>query len=310
MLLVVASAGPRWGYDPEPETAAGRDIVVLLDVSRSMNAEDVLPSRLDRAKQALGALADAVQKRGGHRLALVAFAGQARVICPLTPDYDHFRADLADLEPGDPLLAPRPAGGGYSSGTRMGLGLHKALELHDPRLRNDQAILMISDGDDPLHDDEWRAGAAQARTLGVAVVTVGIGVPDKESPIYDPAGRPLLHNGKEIRTRLKEKPLEEIARITGGLYLPARTDPPPLEEWFRRYIQSGADRSAGKDVLPALRQRYPWFCAVALVLLTLALVVGDRGAGGRSREASGERKRPEESSQVRSQESVHTGSHS
>src|SRR2546423_762369 len=94
-VLAAGTAGPHWGLGPPPPTAPGRDVVVVLDLSRSMLAQDALPSRLGRAKDALRELADAVQARGGHRLGLVVFAGQAAVVCPLTHDYDHFRAKLA-----------------------------------------------------------------------------------------------------------------------------------------------------------------------------------------------------------------------
>src|SRR5437588_185409 len=78
-------------------------------------------------------LASDVRRRGGHRLGLVAFAGQARVLCPLTPDYDHFREALAILDPADPQLAPAPGEDGPTSGTRIGEALVQAVQLHEPR---------------------------------------------------------------------------------------------------------------------------------------------------------------------------------
>src|SRR5947209_4824237 len=97
LLVVVGAAGPHWGLGPSPPTAPGRDIVVVVDLSRSMLAQDALPSRLGKATEALREFADTVQARGGDRLALVAFAGRAAVVCPLTHDYDHFRARIATL---------------------------------------------------------------------------------------------------------------------------------------------------------------------------------------------------------------------
>lgn len=275
-LLATACAGPQWGQEEEPALASGRDVVVVLDLSRSMLAEDVLPNRLGRAKEALNELADTVQQQGGHRLALVAFAGQARVICPLTPDYDHFRWSLVNLEASDPLLTPKSVGGGPASGTRIGSALRQAVELHDPRYPGRQDILLISDGDDPLRDDnEWQAGAAEARAHGISIYTVGIGNPESDSPIPDVVGQPLRHENKEILTRLQEKLLQEIARQTGGVYTPARLDIPPMQELFRKCIQPGPSRNGGDDALPIYRQRYPWFFGAALGLLALTMGISD-----------------------------------
>src|SRR5262249_11545249 len=154
--------------------APGRDVVAVLDLSRSMLAEP--ESRLQRAQAALLQLADTVQQRGGHRLGLVVFAGSSRVACPLTHDYDHFREALRELY----LPNPPPDLG---PGTRLGPGLHAAIALHDPRYRGHQDVLLLSDGDDPAGDEDWREAAAEAREQKVAVHLVGIGDPDVKSPI-------------------------------------------------------------------------------------------------------------------------------
>src|SRR5262249_58131955 len=132
----------------------GRDLVVVLDLSRSMLARDVLPSRLERAGQALDDLSRAVERRGGHRLALVVFAARARIACPLTHDYDHFRQALAEQDAANPHPDIRPAGDDVQSGTRIGAALRLAVEAHDPHYRDHgtQDILLLSDGDDPAHD--------------------------------------------------------------------------------------------------------------------------------------------------------------
>lgn len=276
-FTVIAAAGPQWGYEPQPAAAVGRDVVIVMDLSRSMLAEDVLPNRLERSRRAAAELADVVQKSGGHRLGLIAFAGDARVVCPLTPDYDHFREALADLDPADPLLAAKPPEVGTASGTRLGKGLSLAVQLHDPRKRGHQDILVLSDGDDPAHDDEWSTGADAARERSIPVYTVGIGNRDAECTIPDPSGRPLQYDGQEVHTRLDERPLEEIARLTGGVYVPARMDVPPMEEWFRSYvIARPGNGEAGEDLLPALKQRSAPFYAAALGLFALAAVLGDR----------------------------------
>src|SRR5207248_5851262 len=124
LAIVLGTAGPQWGRDWDQSAAPGRDLVVVLDCSRSMWAET--PSRLERAKTALLDLCNEMKKHGGHRVALVVFAGSARLACPLTHDYDHFResVEAVDTDAPDPEIAPGP---GAQSGTRIGAALHKAL---------------------------------------------------------------------------------------------------------------------------------------------------------------------------------------
>jgi Ca-activated chloride channel family protein len=275
MALIVGIAGPQWGRDWTP-AAPGRDLVVVLDLSRSMLAEH--PSRQVRALKALGDLCDAVQRRGGHRLALVVFAAHARVVCPLTHDYDHFRDALAQQDAANPPPSLRPEAGGPVSGTRIGEGLHAAVAAHDPRFAGSQDILLVSDGDDPAADGEWATGAAAAAKARIPVHVVGVGDPESASPI--PAGDDSLrHGGAVVQTRLEEKPLEEIARRTRGIYIPARTQAVPLGRWLREVIEPRtAPREEDENALPVYRQQYAWFFAPALGLLVVALVVGEGSA--------------------------------
>ena len=265
-LLVVGAAGPRWGLGPPPPTAPGRDIVAVVDLSRSMLAQDALPSRLGKAKEALRELADAVQAQGGHRLALVAFAGQAAVVCPLTHDYDHFRAKLAALSADPPLPAVRSAGSGAISGTRIGVGLQRAVELLDPQFRGADAIVLISDGDDPAGDEEWRLGLAAAREAGIPVDVVGVGDPNADSPVPIESGR-LKYRGTEVHTRLQEPPLREIAGRTGGEYVAVRNGPPALDDLIRRRIVAGPTRESVAGTLPQPIGRQDLFLGLALTFI-------------------------------------------
>lgn len=288
VLLVIATAGPQWGQDWGQSAAPGRDLVVVLDVSRSMLAEDVLPNRLDRAKRALEELSYAVQERGGHRLALVAFAARARLLCPLTHDYDHFRTALAELDAANLPPDLRPQGPDAPSGTRIGAALLAAVEAHDPRFRGYQDIILLSDGDDPARDEEWRAGVDAAHHRGIPIHTVGVGNPDTGSPIPVRAGQPLRHQSQVVLTRLEEKPLRAIAEATAGTYTPARTDVLHLGELFRARMESRAMHENPDEALPVYRQRYPWFLGSALLFLSMEMVLGsgNRGKGKRQRESN------------------------
>jgi Ca-activated chloride channel family protein len=272
VLLITAIAGPQWGRDWEQSTAPGRDLVVVLDLSRSMLAEDVLPNRVERARQALRQLSYAIQERGGHRLALVAFAARARLVCPLTHDYDHFRAALAELDAANLPPDLRPKGPDAVSGTRIGAGLRTAVDAHDPRFRGYQDILLISDGDDPAQDEEWREGVEAAFRAGIPVHTVGVGNPNVASPIPLAGGGPLRHQGEVVLTKLEEQPLRAIAEGTHGTYTPARTDRLPLAELFRTCIEPRPTHDNPDDALPLYRQRYPWFLGAALLFLALEMV--------------------------------------
>jgi Ca-activated chloride channel family protein len=273
-LLVAGIAGPQWGRDYGQAAAPGRDLVVVLDLSRSMFAEQ--PSRLHRAQAALADLTRALQERGGHRVALVVFAGRAKVACPLTHDYDHFREVVEALDPDrlPPDIAPDDDD---PSGTRIGAGIRAAVDQHEPRYAGYQDVLLLSDGDDPARDGEWRLPAAEARAKGIPVHTVGIGDPDEDSTIPGPDGAPLEHDGRKVGTRLREGPLQEIAEMTEGTYIPAHTRALPLGRVFRERIESRPVREDTEDSLPQYQQHYAWFLGGALLLLTLSIVVGGFG---------------------------------
>jgi Ca-activated chloride channel family protein len=247
-LLVAGIAGPQWGRDWSQAVAPGRDLVVVVDLSRSMFAEQ--PSRLHRAKEGLARLAEALRERGGHRVALVVFAAHAKVVCPLTHDYDHFRevADRLDAERLPPELA---ATDDDPSGTRIGSGIRAAVDLHEPRYAGYQDILLLSDGDDPARDGEWRLPAAEARAREIPVHTVGIGDPGGEGSTIPTADGPLQNTDSEaVRTRLQEGPLQEIAEMTQGVYIPAHTWALPLGRLFRERIESRPLRDDADDALP------------------------------------------------------------
>jgi Ca-activated chloride channel family protein len=263
--LGVGMAGPRWGRDWTQSAAPGRDLVVVVDVSRSMYAE--APSRIERAQKALLDLADALRRRGGCRVGLVAFAGQARLVCPLTHDIDHFRSCIEEID----VTVPES---GLGAGTRIGAGLVQAVEAHEGRSQQARDILLLSDGDDPARDGEWRRGIERARQEGIAISCVGLGEAAEGKPI--PAGSGWLRfDGKEVLTRLEEAPLREIARRTGGELILAGTRPFALGEHYLAMAQRGADEDS-PDQLPVKRQQQAWFLVPAFVLLSLTLVLPDR----------------------------------
>jgi Ca-activated chloride channel family protein len=257
-LLLLGAAGPRWGRDWTQSAAPGRDVLVVLDGSWSMFAES--PSRMHRARAALLDLATHLRTRGGTRVALIAFAGNPRVLCPLTHDLDHFREVVESLDD----LAPPP---GLGAGTRIGAALSAALEL--PGSRPERDILLLSDGDDPASDGEWRIiGIRAARDAGVPVHVIALGDSTREYLIRTPSGW-LTHQDKEVRTRLKAAPLQRIASETQGEWLPAGTRTPDLPAFYERIARKATADSP--DALPVYHPRQTWFLLPAFVFLLVAL---------------------------------------
>jgi Ca-activated chloride channel family protein len=283
-LVIVAVAGPQWGRDWEQAVPSGRDLVVLLDVSRSMLARDVLPSRFERAKKALVKLSGAVEQRGGQRLALVVFAAHAKILCPLTQDYNHFRLALDQIDPANAPRELRPRPSGPTSGTRMGAGLKMAIKAFGPRPEVPGMILMLSDGDDPARDEEWHEAALEAKERKLPVFPVGIGDPRPKGPIFIPLGDDYVchEDGTRVETKLEEKPLREIARLNGGAYVRERAGGLDLGQLFKDWIEPQAMRVPAADRFPRYKQRYSWFFGAALVLLGTALVI-DSGGSRRKR---------------------------
>jgi Ca-activated chloride channel family protein len=256
-LLAVGSAGPRWGRDWSQSAAPGRDVLVVLDLSWSMFAES--PTRVHRAREALLDLADHLRQRGGHRVGLVGFAGSARVLCPLTHDLDHFRDVVENLDD----LAPPP---GLGSGTRIGVGLLAGLELLTSREQHD--LLLLSDGDDPARDGEWRNGIRRARELNVPVHTLALGDSQRDHLIRTQSGW-LTYQGKEVRTRLELASLQRIATETGGELLVAGTRNVALGAFYDRIAATATADSP--ESLPVYHQRQTWFLLPAFVLLLAGL---------------------------------------
>lgn len=276
-FLVVALARPAWDPVQEEVTQRGRDVVFLLDVSRSMLAEDLPPTRLERAKLAIH---DAVDRLEGDRVALAVFAGATVVKCPLTLDYGFFRMVLDDI------LQESVARGG----TLIGDALRTVLrDVFDGKRGNYRDIVLITDGED--HESFPLEAAAEAGSLGVRLIAVGLGDErvGQRIPVPAPetaAGRRFLrHEGREVWTRLDSDTLRKMADATpGGRYLNVATGTIDLGEVYRRLIGSAEGQEVGTRTLERLDEKFQIFLAVCLLLLALEMLLRDRrrpsAAGG------------------------------
>jgi hypothetical protein len=198
------------------------------------------------------------------------------LLVPLTTDYDHLQAKLADLNGTYPPADVRPTEES-KSGTRIGAALAAAVEAHDPRFPGYQDIVLLTDGDDPANDREWAAGVSAARKANIPVHVVGIGRADEESPIILD-GKPLEYELRPgihdwARTRLHEEDVAKaIAGEGRGEYLAAQRDLPKLGEFFRGRIEPYPSRVLTDDALPQPKDRSAWFLGIGLACLLLAWV--------------------------------------
>jgi Ca-activated chloride channel family protein len=271
--LVIALAQPRWGTGGQETLLRGRDIVVVLDVSLSMLARDVVPNRLARAKVAVRSLVETLRREGGHRLALLTFAGRTDMQCPPTRDRELFLARLEAASVED--VAQR--------GSALGQALLQAVEQlggADPAFTD---LILISDGED--HGSEPLEAARLVAARGFALYTVGIGDPARPVPVpalqggSDPA--PLVYKGQTAQTQMRRGTMTAIAEAAGGVYVPLETGEPSLQQLYRERIAVKPRHEAQSSEKGALQHRFQLFLAVAVVLLAVEMLMRQAAGGTR-----------------------------
>lgn len=274
--VVLALARPAWDPRPETRPATGRDVVFLLDVSRSMLADDLAPSRLGRAKLAVQ---DCVEKIKGDRVALLAFAGSSALLCPLTVDYSFF---LSALKEASPESVER-------GGSLPGDALRKAGELLLGR-GSDGAhtdLVMVTDGGDADMADESfaEAAAAELGKKGARLLVVGIGDASQGRRIpetgADGSRRFVQYRGREVWDKLHSGLLRKMAAATpGGVYFNAGTGNFDLGEIYETVISAADKGGLGERTVVRYQEKFPLFLGVALALLALEMFWGAEGKRG------------------------------
>lgn len=263
-LIIVALAGPRWGFHWEEIRREGIDILIALDTSRSMLTQDVKPDRLERAKLAI---LDLVKQLQGDRVGLIAFAGSAFVQCPLTLDYAAFSESLRAVNVG---IIPK---GGTALAEAVGAGV----EAFEGRQGKYAALVLITDGED--HEGGVDEAAKLAAEAGIKVYTVGIGTPGGELIQIEENGQKTYlkdRSGQVIKSRLGEETLRAIATTTGGAYLYAEGPDLGLDTLYEEYISTMEKRELKTAMEKRFEERYQWPLALALLLLALEPVVGEK----------------------------------
>ena len=268
LLLIWALSGPKWGYHWEEVEKKGIDVVIAIDTSRSMLADDVKPNRLQAAKREIEDLLNVIE---GDRVGLVAFAGSAFTYCPLTSDYGAFRLFLNDL-----TTNIIPLGG-----TSLSEAIKKSIATFDIKSKNHKVIILITDGEN--HEDDPLQTAAKAKESGIVIYTVGIG--KKEGSyikITDEGGRESFlkdRQGQVVKSRLDEITLNKIALETGGLYTPSYGTKWGLEKIYKDSIAKIEDTTYKTQRVKRYINRYqiPLFLALILIVVEVFFPENRRG---------------------------------
>ena len=264
-LLVLALARPQFGTRVETVRSEGQDVMVALDVSRSMLAEDVAPNRLERARLEIMRI---LQRLDGDRIGLVAFAGNAFVQSPLTVDYG---AAALFLNAMDPDLIP-------IQGTNLGEALTVALDAFEEGTRDSRVLIVVTDGED--HEGEIEEALERALDEGVQIHTVGIGsLEGVPIPEFDASGVRSgfirEESGSVVTTRLDEATLERVAEVTGGRYFsalgPSANLDPLVEE-----ITGGEGRELEAREITQFDEQFQVFLGLAVVLLLAEGLIPER----------------------------------
>jgi Ca-activated chloride channel homolog len=253
-LALCALARPQWGKVEETTYDQSREVLLALDLSRSMLADDVSPTRLDRAKLLIDSLLDQLR---GERVGLVVFAGTSFLQSPLSADYEVLRDFLRDL---DPSYLPQ-------GGTEYGAMLRTSLNAFGEQGGGDRFLVVLSDGE--AQDEEWKSFLPSLQEKGVRVVGLGVGTAAGALVPDGSGGVTKDESGAAVLSRLEPATLQELATASGGAYRDAST-------WvdIAEVVQSTVDQGrAGAYVErkeSRLQDRFQWFLAPALLFLLLS----------------------------------------
>jgi Ca-activated chloride channel family protein len=267
VLIVGATMRPRANPHQETTEAKGRDIVFLIDVSRSMLARDVAPNRLERAKLWI---TDLVAELDTDRIGLVAFAGSSSVQSPLTTDRLFFDLALDELSPKSVDMG----------GTNIGDAIRRCMDmvfydLEDSESASHRDIILITDGED--QESLPIEAAAAAGAAGIRILALGIGS-EGGARVLDEDNRPIRQGGEFVQSRLDSRTLSKIATATpGGAYLEIGTGDIDLAEVYRDLIARGDQANIGSATVTRWDERYAIALAPGLALICIEMMLAGLG---------------------------------
>ena len=261
-LMVLALIDIRWGKVWREVPQKGIEVIFVLDVSRSMLAEDTSPNRLTRAKQQI---VDVIDEMQGDRVGLVVFAGDARQQIPLTSHYDHFKQTLDAVGPHSV----------QRGGSRLGDAIRIASDGFLSKTNDHQAIVIFTDGEDQESNPIESAEQAFSEQ-GIRIFTVGLGDMDQGAriPLQDKQNQTYLqHEGQQVWSKLNGQVLRQIATTSNGAYIPAGTKRVNMADVYHRYIASVEQQEFETVKINSYEARFQWFLAPALLLLLVEIVL-------------------------------------
>ncbi len=267
MFISFAMTRPAWNPKPETIERRGRDLVFLVDVSKSMLAEDLVPNRLERAKLAIR---DCVERLQGDRVALVSFAGTSAVKCPLTLDYGFFQMML------DSISTDSISRGG----TMIGDALRKIMtDVFDDQAKEFKDIILITDGED--HDSFPVEAAKKAGDRGVRLIAIGLGDENegKRIPVTNENGRKsfLKYKGQEIWTKLDADMLRKMVNSTpGGKYFNVSTGTMDLGSVYMQLVASADKKALESETIKRYEEKFQIFLAIGIFLLCIEMIMSER----------------------------------
>jgi Ca-activated chloride channel family protein len=264
-LLCVALAGPRLGYRWEEISRRGNEIVFAIDTSRSMLTPDLKPDRLTRAKLAID---DFANRLDGDAAGIVAFAGSAFLVCPITLDYGAFHESLGAI---DTNTIPR-------GGTNIAAAIREAQAALRRRPGNDKILILVTDGED-LEGSALAAAVTAKQQDGLRIFTVGVGTAAGDLiPIPPDQGGGFVkdEHGAFVKSQLDEAALKAIAQATGGFYVPLGIQGEGLESISKSVLGPLAKHDLASRQQKVYIERYQWPLAASLGALLTSLLIGTR----------------------------------
>ncbi len=258
-FFAIGLSRPQIGAKLKEHETKGAEIMIALDVSNSMLAEDYSPNRLERAKLAISKLTDRLRD---DRIGLIVFAGSSFVQLPITTDYVSAKMFLNSITTGSVPI----------QGTAIGDAINTAIRSFSAQSLKSRVIIVITDGEN--HEDDPVAAARQAAEMGIRVFTIGVGS-EEGKPI--PMNGELLkdRNGDIVVTRLDENTLRDVAAAGNGTYVRAGNSEfglnPIVDE-----IRKMEDEQFNSIVFEEFDEQYMYFFAIALVLFVIEMLIGER----------------------------------
>lgn len=265
LFIIIALAQPQYGYHWEDLKRKGIDLVIVLDTSRSMLADDIKPNRLAAAKLEIE---DLIRVLNGDRIGLVVFAGTSFLQCPMTLDYGAFRLFLDSINTD---IIPQP-------GTDIGGALQKAIKAFEKGSKKHRAVILITDGED--HSETLQNAIEKAKEKGIPIYVVGIGSSEGAPiPIIDEDGnRTYLKDKKDdiVFSKLNDVELKKIALKTGGAYIDANAGAMALEKLYTERISKIEKKELESTTRRIYENRFQWPLIMSLLLLIISGTISER----------------------------------